>query len=336
MRQEQKNLKWNGLRVLVTGAGGFIGSHLVEELVRLGAKVTAFVHYNSRNDWGLLEKAPSRVLNGLDIIAGDICDPHMLKDVCAKQKVVFHLAALIPIPYSYIAPASFLQTNAMGSLNLFKACMEAGVERVVHTSTSETYGTARYVPIDEEHPLQAQSPYSASKIAADKVAESFCRSFGAPITTIRPFNTFGPRQSARAVIPTIITQALSRGSISLGSLHPVRDFNFVRDTVRGFISVAESKETVGEVVNIGSGVGITIGDLVKLISAVTGRRLKVVMERARVRPSKSEVDRLICANDKAQKLCGWKPRIRLEDGLRKTAEYIEKNLNLYKTEVYNL
>ena len=321
----------------MTGAGGFIGSHLTEELVRLDADVTAFVHYNSRNDWGLLEKVPARVRNKLNVIAGDVCDPHMLKEVCAGQNIVFHLAALIPIPYSYIAPASFLQTNAMGSLNVFKACMEAGVEKIVHTSTSETYGSARYIPIDEEHPLQAQSPYSASKIAADKIAESFFCSYGAPIAVIRPFNTFGPRQSARAVIPAIITQVLDRKvSIKLGSLFPVRDFTYVRDTVRGFIAVAESKKTVGEVVNVGTCKGITIGDLVELISELTGRKAKVVRDKKRVRAKESEVERLVCNNGKALELCGWKPKITLRDGLKKTIDYVERHLETYKPEMYTI
>ncbi len=337
MRKKREMFRWSGLSVLVTGAGGFIGSHLTEELVGLGADVTAFVHYNSRNDWGLLDKVPTRVRNKLNVVAGDVCDPHMLKDVCRSQQIVFHLAALIPIPYSYVAPASFVQTNAMGSLNVFKACMESGVEKIVHTSTSEVYGSARYVPIDEEHPLQAQSPYSASKIAADKVAESFFRSYNAPIAVIRPFNTFGPRQSARAVIPTIISQVLCRKrSISLGSLYPVRDLTYVRDTVRGFLAVAESKRTVGEVVNIGSGTGISIGDLVKLISEITGRRINVVRDRKRVRAKKSEVEKLVCNNAKALELCGWKPKVKLDDGLKKTVDYVERNMDLYKPDTYTI
>ena len=335
--KSQGKFDWQGLKVLVTGAGGFIGSHLIERLVKLGADVTAFVHYNSRNDWGLLEQLPPRLRNKLNVVAGDICDPHMLKEICRGQKVVFHLAALIPIPYSYVAPASFLQTNAMGSLNLFKACMEAGVRKIVHTSTSETYGSARYVPIDEEHPLQAQSPYSASKIAADKIAESFHLSYGAPIAVIRPFNTYGPRQSARAVIPAVISQALGgRRSISLGSLHPVRDFNYVADTVAGFIAVAESKKTTGKVINVGSGSGITIGDLVKLISKIMGRKIKVVTDEQRVRTPGSEVERLVCDSSRAREICGWRPKFKLDDGLSRTIEYIEGNIGLYKSDMYAL
>ena len=263
---------WKDMRVLVTGAGGFIGSHLIEELARLGADVTAFVHYNSRNDWGLLELVPEETKARINVIAGDICDPHMLRDVCFGQSVVFHLAALIPIPYSYIAPASFLQTNAMGSLNLFKACIEAKARKIVHTSTSETYGTAQYVPIDEKHPLQAQSPYSASKIAADKVAESFCRSYGAPIATVRPFNVFGPRQSARAVIPTIISQALSGcETLRLGSLHPVRDLNYVEIQCADSSPSRNPRALLERSPNIGSGRGISIGDLADLIFTASRR-----------------------------------------------------------------
>jgi NAD dependent epimerase/dehydratase len=337
MSRKQAMVDWKGRRVLVTGAGGFIGSHLAEELVRLGGDVTAFIHYNSRGDWGLLERVTPAIRRKLTVIAGDVCDPHMLKDVFRGQEVVFHLAALIPIPYSYVAPASYVETNAMGSLNVFKACMDAGVGRIVHTSTSETYGTAQYVPIDEGHPLQAQSPYAASKIAGDKIAESFHRAYDAPISTIRPFNTFGPRQSARAVIPAIMSQVLSgKRRISLGSLHPVRDLTYVKDMVRGFLSVAASDKTVGEVVNVGTGIGISIGDLVEMIGEVAGKAIRVTRDAARVRARASEVDRLICDNGKALSLCSWKPSVKLREGLRKTIDYVGKHMDLYKPEVYAL
>ncbi len=254
-------MKWQDKRVLVTGAGGFIGSHLVDELLNKGAEVTAFVHYNARNDWGMLEGRYNDKTPNLNVIAGDVTDSLFVKKAVSEKEYVFHLAALIGIPYSYVAPESYINTNIKGTLNIMQACLDANVDRVVHTSTSEVYGTAQYTPIDEKHPLQGQSPYSASKIGADKIAESFYCSFGLPVTTIRPFNTFGPRQSTRAVIPTIITQALTSNSIKLGSLTPVRDLTYVADTVQGFIKFAESKKTVGKTVNTGSGRGVTIGEL---------------------------------------------------------------------------
>ena len=326
---------FNGRRVLVTGAGGFIGSHLVERLLASGAQVRAFVHYNARSHWGHLESvAPSAQL---EIFPGDICDPSRVRQAVEGCDTVFHLAALIAIPYSYVAPTAYVQANVVGTLNVLEAARQMGVRRLVHTSTSETYGSARYVPIDEAHPLQGQSPYSASKIGADKLAESYFLSFGLPVATVRPFNTYGPRQSARAVIPTIISQILGgKRSIRLGSLSPVRDFNFVHDTVDGFLAVADAPSAVGEVVNIGSGQGISIGATVALIQDLMGSAVEIISDEARVRPESSEVMQLICANDKARRLTGWQSRTGLREGLAQTIAYIEAHLDLYKTEVYNV
>lgn len=329
------NLK--GKKVLVTGGGGFIGSHLMEELVGIGAEVTALIHYNSRNDWGLLEFLPENVKHEIEIFLGDVQDTTSVKKAVKDIEVVFHLAALIGIPYSYIAPESYINTNIKGTLNVMQACLEEGVEKVVHTSTSEVYGTARYVPIDEKHPLQGQSPYSASKIGADKIAESYYLSFDLPMATIRPFNTFGPRQSARAVIPTIISQALSSGVIELGYLTPIRDMTYVKDTVNGFIKVAESPKSIGEVINIGNGTGITIGELSeKIISLIEIPDLKVSVDEKRIRPEKSEVMELICDNSKAKKLLGWAPKYSLEEGLRETVSWIKEHQRIYKPGIYNV
>ncbi len=330
-------MKWKNVRVTVTGAGGFIGSHLTEELVRRGAKVRALVHYNSRNHWGFLEEFPQRLLKKIDIRSGSVTDPHFMLELLRGQEVVFHLAALIAIPYSYIAPSSYVQTNVLGTLNTLEACRAAKVRKIIHTSTSEVYGTARYVPIDEKHPLQGQSPYSASKIGADQIAFSFHRSFGLPVTIVRPFNTFGPRQSARAVIPTILTQLLAGGSeIKLGSLSPVRDFNYVADTVAGFLAAASSRRGIGEVVNLGTGKGVTIGQTLAAAKRVTRRKITFRQERARVRPAKSEVMRLIASNRKARRLFGWKPLTRFETGLRLTADYLAANADSYKPQLYNV
>ena len=323
-------------KVLVTGAGGFIGSHLTEELVKSGAKVRALAHYNSRNDWGLIDLLPKEIKQELEVITGDIQDPFMIRKAVKGCAVVFHLAALIAIPYSYIAPESYVNVNIKGTLNVLQACLEEGVEKVVHTSTSETYGTAQYTPIDEKHPLQGQSPYSASKIGADKIAESFYRSFGLPVATTRPFNTYGPRQSARAIIPTIITQALVSSEVNLGLLTPVRDLTYVKDTVAGFLKVAESDKSVGEVINIGTGCGITIGDLAEKIIGFVGKDVTIVRDEQRVRPEKSEVMQLLCDNRKAKELIGWEPRYALEEGLRGTIKWIKKNLDLYKAGIYNV
>lgn len=329
-------MTWKDKRVLVTGAGGFIGSHLVDELLKRGADVTAFVHYNARNDWGMLEGRYNEDTPGLTVISGDVTDALFVRNAVAGKEYVFHLAALIGIPYSYIAPESYINTNIRGTLNVMQACLDHDVTRVVHTSTSETYGTAIYTPIDEKHPLQGQSPYSASKIGADKIAESFFCSFELPVTTIRPFNTFGPRQSTRAVIPTIITQALTGDTVKLGSLTPVRDLTFVADTVNGFIKFAESKKTVGRTVNTGSGRGVTIGELAEIIISQVNPRAKIICEEKRVRPGKSEVMELLCDNRLALELAGWKPEYTLEEGLAETIAWMKENMALYKQGTYTV
>lgn len=336
-------LDLKGKRILVTGADGFIGSHLVEELVRLGHDVRAFVYYNSFNSWGWLDQSEPAVRESIEVVAGDVRDPFCVKSAVKGCDVVLHLAALIAIPYSYRSPAAYVDTNVTGTLNIVQAAMECEVAKVVHTSTSETYGTARYVPIDEDHPLQGQSPYSASKIGADQMAIAFHRSFGTPICILRPFNTYGPRQSARAVIPTIITQiAAGATEIKLGSLHPTRDFNYVRDTVRGFIAAAESDGSIGEVVNIGSNYEISVGDTVELIAEVMGTRVNIISEDARTRPEKSEVTRLWAANEKAKRLLGWAPEYAGLDGLHRgigeTVDWFTRpeNLTRYKADIYNV
>ncbi|RMF90003.1 MAG: NAD-dependent epimerase/dehydratase family protein [Nitrospinota bacterium] len=326
---------WQTQQVLVTGAGGFIGSHLTRRLVELGARVRAFVHYNSRNDWGLLELLPQEVLEAVEVTCGDLTDPLLVRRVVTGCQTVFHLGALIAIPYSYQAPRHFLDTNIWGTLNVLQACLETRVEKVVHTSTSETYGSARYTPIDEEHPLQAQSPYAASKIAADKLAESFYCSFDLPVATIRPFNTFGPCQSARAVIPTIITQALVADTVRLGTLTPVRDFTFVEDTVSGFLLVAASEKSVGQVFNVGMGYGLSIGELAEAIFKLFDRPKQIVTEDERLRPEQSEVMTLICDSTKARNILGWKPAYTLEQGLRCTVDYIRSHLHRYKPTIFN-
>lgn len=330
-------------KVLVTGADGFIGSHLTEHLVRQGCDVRAFVLYNSFNSWGWLDSSPDEIKSNLDVFSGDIRDPHGVKEAMKGCDVVMHLAALIAIPYSYHSPDTYVDTNVKGTLNIVQAARELGVERVVHTSTSEVYGTAQYVPITEDHPLQGQSPYSASKIGADQIAMSFYSSFETPVAIIRPFNTYGPRQSARAVIPTVIAQiANGAKQIKLGALHPTRDFNYVMDTVRGFVSVAESKNTVGEVVNIGSNFEVSIGDTVQIISEAMGTEVEVVCDQQRIRPAKSEVERLWASNAKAQELTGWTPeyggREGFKRGLAETAEWFAnpENLRQYKADRYNI
>jgi len=323
--------------VLVTGAGGFIGSHLVERLVGEGCRVRALVHYNSRGDWGNLKFLPETAMRNVEVISGDVGDPFSTRKAVEGCEVVFHLAALIGIPYSYVAPQSYVQTNVIGTLNVLQASLEYRVKRVVHTSTSETYGTALYTPIDEEHPLQGQSPYSASKIGADKIAESYHRSFGLPVVTIRPFNTYGPRQSARAVIPTIISQILSgKKRIVLGSLTPVRDFSFVKDTVTGFVRLAESPRGVGELFNIGSGKGVTVGEIAGRIAEIIGEPVGIDCDPSRVRPENSEVMTLLCSNAKARDQVGWEPEYSLEEGLKETIDFIRRNLDLYKVDIYNL
>jgi NAD dependent epimerase/dehydratase len=330
-------------KVLITGSDGFIGSHLTEALVRLGYNVRAFIYYNSFNSWGWLDQSPQDIKKELDVFAGDIRDPHGVKKAMQGCDVVFHLAALIAIPYSYHSPDTYVDTNIKGTLNILQAARELGVGKVIHTSTSEVYGTARYVPIDEEHPLQGQSPYSASKIGADQMALAFYRSFNTPVAIVRPFNTYGPRQSARAVIPTIITQiAAGKQEIHLGSLHPTRDFNYVQDTIKGFIAAAQSEKSVGEVVNIGSNYEISIGDLVQTIMDLMGKEVNITTDDQRIRPEKSEVERLWADNKKAAELLGWRPEYAgvegLKSGLSKTIDWFSDpaNLKLYKTGVYNL
>ena len=330
-------------KVLVTGADGFIGSHLVEALVERGHEVRAFVLYNSFGSLGWLDSVDESVRANLDVFAGDIRDPYGVNSAVKGCDTVLHLAALIAIPYSYHSPDTYVDTNVKGTLNVVQASREHGVRKVVHTSTSEVYGTAQFVPITEAHPLQGQSPYSASKIGADQIAYSFYTSFETPVTIARPFNTYGPRQSARAVIPTIITQIASGARrIKLGSLTPTRDFNYVDDTVAGFIAAAESDAAVGEVINFGSGFEISIGDLVDVIAEAMGVEVEVETDEERFRPEKSEVNRLLAANDKAAELLGWTPeygsREGLVRGLRTTAEWFADaaNLQRYKAEVYNV
>ncbi len=332
-----------GKKILVIGADGFIGSHLTEELVRRGCDVRAFVLYNSFNSWGWLDESPPAIRDQLDIFAGDIRDPHGVRRAMQGCDVVLHLAALIAIPYSYHSPDTYVETNVKGVLNVVQAARDLGVEKVVHTSTSEVYGTARRVPIDEEHPLQGQSPYSASKIGGDMIALSFHSAFGTPVAVIRPFNTYGPRQSARAVIPTVITQIASgKKAIRLGALHPTRDFSFVADTVEGFIQVAECDQTVGQVTNVGSGFEISIGEVAAMIAETMGVEVDIQADEQRLRPEASEVYRLWADTSKAERLFGWKPRFGGLDGFRQgikaTVDWFRdaRNLVRYKADIYNI
>lgn len=324
-------------KILVTGADGFIGSHLTELLVKEGAKVKALSQYNSFNYWGWLEDI--NCLNNIEVLNGDIRDPHYCKYITKDIDIVFHLAALIAIPYSYVAPSSYVDTNINGTLNIIQACLENNVQRVIHTSTSEVYGTAKYVPIDENHPIQPQSPYSASKIGADNMAMSFYNAFNLPLTIARPFNTYGPRQSARAVIPTIITQIASGvKSIKLGDITPTRDFNYVEDTCRGFIQLAKCEKAIGETVNIGSNFEISISDTLDLIKEIMQSDVEFITEQQRIRPEKSEVFRLWCDNSKIHSLTGFEPKYSIKDGLEKTIEWFRnsKNLEKYKVNIYNV
>ncbi|MDA7838238.1 NAD-dependent 4,6-dehydratase LegB [Candidatus Pelagibacter sp.] len=330
-------------KILITGADGFIGSHLTETLVRLGHDVKAFTMYNSFNSWGWLDNCPKDVKGKFEVFSGDIRDSHGVKKAMEGCDAVLHLAALIAIPYSYHSPNTYLDTNIKGTLNILQAAREVDVRRIIHTSTSEVYGTAQFVPITEKHPLQGQSPYSASKIGADQLAYSFFSSFDLPIVTVRPFNTYGPRQSARAVIPTIIMQiANGQHKIKLGSIHPTRDFNYVKDIVAGFISALNSDVGCGEVVNFGSNFEISIGDTVKLIAKIMNTDIKIISERARLRPVNSEVERLWADNSKAYKLFGWSPEYGqsegFEKGLKETVKWFSdpKNLSYYKDNIYNL
>ncbi|MBO9700880.1 MAG: SDR family oxidoreductase [Sporocytophaga sp.] len=326
-------------KVLITGADGFIGSHLVEKLLEEGCKVRAFVYYNSFNSWGWLDSFPKEKLAQLEIIAGDIRDPHGVKNAMKDIEVVFHLAALIAIPYSYHSPDTYIDTNVKGTLNIVQAAKELGVERVLVTSTSEVYGTALYVPIDEKHARQGQSPYSATKIGADYIADSFYRSFGVPVTIVRPFNTYGPRQSARAVIPTIITQLLAgKNEIKLGSLHPTRDLLFVKDTAKGFIEIAKADATIGEEVNIAMQEEISVGDLAQKLISQINEKAKIITDEQRFRPEKSEVERLFGSNKKIKELTNWKPDYTLDSGLAETIKWFSEPSNLarYKTDIYNI
>jgi dTDP-glucose 4,6-dehydratase len=336
-------MKIKGKKILVTGADGFIGSHLSEELIRLGADVRAFVFYNSFNSWGWLDHSSEKIRKDIDVFAGDIRDPHGVRKAMQGCDFVFHLAALIAIPYSYHSPDTYVDTNVKGTLNIVQAARELDIEKIIHTSTSEVYGTAKFVPITEEHPLQGQSPYSASKIGADQIAMSFYKSFETPVSIIRPFNTYGPRQSARAVIPTIIIQiANGKRKIELGSLYPTRDFNYIKDTVRGFIAVAKSDRSIGEAINIGSNFEISIGETAKLISDIMDVKIEFVTDDQRVRPDKSEVERLWADNSKAGNLAGWQPEYVGKEGFKRglveTVEWFTnpENLIKYKANLYNL
>lgn len=336
-------MKFENKKIFVTGAGGFIGSHLVERLVNLGAKVKALVLYDTLNSFGWLDHLPQEILSKIEIVVGDICDPFLIRKAMEGCEIVFHLAALISIPYSYHSPQSYISTNISGTLNLLETARILDIQKFIHTSTSEVYGSAQYVPIDENHPLQPQSPYSASKIAADQLALSFYYSFSTPVSIIRPFNTYGPRQSCRAVIPTVITQiAAGKDEIRLGSLHPTRDFSFVEDTVEGFISIARSDQSIGKVINIGSNFEISIGEVVDLISNMMGKKIKIVNEDQRVRPVNSEVERLFAKIEKAKTITDWAPTFHGYDGfklgLQKTIDWYmnTSNRKYFKSETYNI
>ena len=329
-------MNWKDRQVLVTGAGGFIASHLVERLVRDGARVRAFTRYNSRNDVGMLKLISPDVFSQVEIVRGDLRDVEAVRSAAHDVDTIFHLGALIAIPYSYVNPREVIDVNVMGTMNVLMAARDLKVRRVVHTSTSEVYGTAQYVPIDEAHPLQGQSPYSASKIGADKIAESFYRSFETPVVTLRPFNTFGPGQSMRAVIPTIIVQALTRDEVKLGSLEPSRDFTFAKDTANGFVKVAEAEGVLGEEINLGNDNTIRIGDLAEKIFKIIGKTPKIVADPQRVRPGKSEVMKLWASNEKAKRMIGWEPRISLDEGLRATIEWISAHIDLYRPDQYTV
>ena len=324
-------------KILVTGAGGFIGSHLTELLVREGLDVRAFVHYNSLGSWGWIDSFPEEEKKNIEVFSGDIRDPNGVRDALRGCDAVFHLAALIAIPFSYHSPDTYVDTNIKGTLNILQAARDLGTSRVLVTSTSEVYGTAQYVPIDEKHPYQGQSPYSATKIGADRLAESFYRSFDLPVTIVRPFNTYGPRQSARAVIPTIITQLLAgRQEIRLGALSPTRDFNFVRDTANGFYQIFRSEKTIGQEINIATQKEISIGDLAKELIRQINPEAQIVCEEQRLRPEKSEVNRLLGCNEKIMRLTDWKPQVSFEQGLAETIEFLRNNLDRYRTDIYNL
>lgn len=325
-------MNWSGRRVLVTGAGGFIGSHLADRLVELGARVRALVHYHAAGSWGWLEGSPQR--EEMDIIAGDVRDRDSVQAAVEDVETIFHLAALIAIPYSYHAPASYIHTNVEGTLNVLQAARAASTGRVIHTSTSEVYGSARQVPIDESHPLQAQSPYAASKIGADKMAEAFAHSYALPVVIVRPFNTYGPRQSARAVVPTIITQCLAGGPVRLGNVHPTRDLNYVSDVVEGFVRAAEMPDAIGRAINLGSGREVSIEALVEMVGKVLGGAPVIEHDAQRERPAPSEVERLLADASLARRMLGWGPAVPLEEGLRRTVDWVRDHFHGYRPGVY--
>ncbi|MBL3539456.1 GDP-mannose 4,6-dehydratase [Aminivibrio sp.] len=323
------------MKICITGAGGFIGSHLAEKLAEQGHEVRAFLRYNSKNSWGWLEE--SGYAKEMDIVSGDIRDFDLVRQAVHGCDRVFHLAALIGIPYSYVSPLAYVKTNVEGTYNVLQAARECGVERVIHTSTSEVYGTAQYVPIDEGHPINPQSPYSATKASADYLALSYYRSFGLPVTVVRPFNTYGPRQSARAIIPTIVSQLLdSREEISLGNITPTRDLTFVDDTVRGFLAASEASGAVGEVLNLGTGTEISVGDLALLIGKIMGKSFSIISDDQRIRPEKSEVERLLSNPSRMNALTGWKAAVSLEEGLERTVGWMKDRRALYKSGIYNV
>jgi len=332
-------MKLKNKKILVTGADGFIGSHLVEQLVLDGYPVKAFVMYNSFNSWGWLDSFDKKILDMIEVVPGDIRDANFVNEVMVDVDIVFHLAAMITIPFSYQAPENYIDTNIKGTLNVLLAAKNNNVKRILTTSTSEVYGTAEYTPIDEQHPLNAQSPYSASKIGADKLAESFCKSFELPVSIVRPFNTYGPRQSARAIIPTIITQLIDgNNEIKLGDLSPTRDLVFVKDTVRGFIKIAESDESIGEEINIATGKDILIGDLARNIISLINPDAKIIIDEQRLRPKKSEVMRLLGSNNKLKLLTNWVPEYSLKTGLKETIDWYKqkRNSGIFKSQVYNV
>jgi NAD dependent epimerase/dehydratase len=324
-----------GKKILVTGAGGFIGSHLVELLLEEGASVRAFLKYNGRGDLGMISDLPLEAQKSIEVIMGDIRDPFLVRKAITKCDYVFHLAALIGIPYSYVAPSDYVAVNVQGTVNILQACLDERTPRVVHTSTSETYGTAQYVPIDEKHPLHGQSPYSASKIGADKIVESYYNSFELPVVTVKPFNTYGPRQSARAFIPTIISQSLMQNKVVMGSLDPIRDLTFVKDTVQGLLTVGLCDKVVGKVVNLGVGRGYSIGEVLKIVLKLLGKEdMPVEKDILRIRPEKSEVKRLISDNTIARKVCGWHPEYSIEQGLDETIGWIKMNIDRFRSDIY--
>jgi dTDP-glucose 4,6-dehydratase len=323
-------------KVLVTGAGGFIGSHLCEHCLAEGADVRAFVHYNSRNDWGMLEDIGKKALKDIEIVVGDLRDSDAVRRAVQGCCRVFHLGALIGIPYSYINPADVIQTNVTGTLHILQACVEHSVERIIQTSTSEVYGTAQYVPMDEQHPLNPQSPYAASKVGSDKLAESYYRTYDLPVVILRPFNTYGPRQSARAVLPTIIIQALRSRAIRLGNLETRRDLTYVKDTARAFIAAATKPKIEGETIQLGFGRDFSVGELAKLVGEVLNKKLRIMSDAGRLRPQASEVNRLLASNQNAKQLLDWQPSVRLVDGLEKTVRWFQQRMDLFKSDLYHV